>query len=228
MGNNLNTYEGYIGMTALKIDLVSDIACPWCAIGYARLEQALKTLPELAVELEWHAFELDPNKDSAKEPILPALARKYGKSEDEMRQAQNHIMQVATDLGLNFTQLQQRNTCNTFDAHRLVKWAATQDKATAMKLALFDAYFGEAKDVSDAAVLVSCAAQAGLDKTATQAILSSNDYADIVSEDIAKYQQAGISSVPAFIINNKYLISGAQEPQQLAASLQQIASESTQ
>ncbi|MAD77033.1 MAG: hypothetical protein CML20_19995 [Rheinheimera sp.] len=213
-------------MTPLKIDLVSDIACPWCAIGYARLEQALKTLPELAVELEWHAFELDPNKNAAKEPILPALARKYGKSETEMRQAQTHIMQVATELGLNFSKLQQRTTCNTFDAHRLVKWAATQDKATQMKLALVDAYFGEAKDVSDAAVLASCAEQAGLDKTAAHTILASNDYADIVREDIAKYQQAGISSVPAFIINNKYLISGAQEPKQLAASLLQIHSES--
>ncbi|WP_372626851.1 DsbA family oxidoreductase [Arsukibacterium sp.] len=213
-------------MTALKIDLVSDIACPWCAIGYARLQQALKTIPELKVELEWHAFELDPNKDSPKEPILPALARKYGKSEAEMRQAQQHIMQVATDLGLNFSKLQQRTTCNTFDAHRLVKWAATEDKATAMKLALFDAYFGEAQDVSDAAVLASCAEQAGLDKSEALAILAKDDYADIVSKDIAKYQQAGISSVPAFIINNKYLISGAQEPQQLAASLQQIHSES--
>ncbi len=213
-------------MTALKIDLVSDIACPWCAIGYARLQQALQTIPELQVELEWHAFELDPSKDSPKEPILPALARKYGKSEEEMRQAQTHIMQVATDLGLNFSKLQQRTTCNTFDAHRLVKWAEQDNKATAMKLALFDAYFGEAKDVSDKTVLVACAEQAGLDGAAALAILESDEFTDVVRQDIAKYQQAGISSVPAFIINNKYLISGAQEPAQLAQSLQQIASES--
>ena len=212
-------------MTPLKIDLVSDIACPWCAIGYARLEQALKTLPELTVELEWHAFELDPNKNAAKEPILPALARKYGKSEDEMRQAQTHIMQVATDLGLNFTKLQQRSTCNTFDAHRLVKWADTQQKATAMKLALFDAYFGEALDVADKEVLLQCAVSAGLDKTQAEKVIASDEYAGGVSADIAKYQQAGISSVPAFIINNKYLISCAQEPEHLAASLKQIANE---
>ena len=211
-------------MTALKIDLVSDIACPWCAIGYARLQQALKMMPELQVELEWHAFELDPNKNSPKEPILPALARKYGKSEEDMRQAQQHIMQVATDLGLNFTKLQQRTTCNTFDAHRLVKWAATLDKATEMKLALFEAYFGEAKDVSAAAVLADCAEQAGLNSAQAMRVLESDEYADVVQQDIAKYQQAGISSVPAFIINNKYLISGAQEPTQLAASLQQIHS----
>ncbi|MDP2713521.1 DsbA family oxidoreductase [Rheinheimera sp.] len=212
-------------MTTLKIDLVSDIACPWCAIGYARLQQALSTLPELKTELEWHAFELNPDKNAAQEPILPALSRKYGRSEDEMRAAQANMMQIAADLGLNFTKMQQRFTCNTFDGHRLVKWAATQNKASAMKLALFDAYFGEAKDVSNAEVLANCAEQAGLDKTEAQRILASDDFSDIVREDIANYQQAGISSVPAFIINNRYLISGAQEPAQLAASLQQIADE---
>ena len=135
------------------------------------------------------------------------------------------MMQIAADLGLNFSKMQQRFTCNTFDGHRLVKWAATQSKASAMKLALFEAYFGEAKDVSDATVLANCAEQAGLDKTQAERILASDDYADSVTEDIAQYQQAGISSVPAFFINNCYLISGAQEPAQLAASLQQIATE---
>ena len=213
-------------MTTLKIDLVSDIACPWCAIGYARLQQALSSLPDLQTELEWHAFELNPDKNMAKEPILPALSRKYGRPEAEMRAAQENMIRIATELGLNFSNMQQRYTCNTFDAHRLVKWAeATANKATAMKLALFDAYFGEAKDVSDARVLADCAANAGLDSTEAERILASNDYRDIVQQDIAKYQQAGISSVPAFIINNRYLISGAQEPAQLAASLQQIAGE---
>lgn len=212
-------------MTTLKIDLVSDIACPWCAIGYARLQQALATLPQLQTELEWHAFELNPDKNAPQEPILPALSRKYGRSEDEMRASQANMMQIAADLGLNFSKMQQRFTCNTFDGHRLVKWAATQSKATAMKLALFEAYFGEAKDVSDATVLANCAEQAGLDKTQAERILASDDYAESVTEDIAQYQQAGITSVPAFIINNRYLISGAQEPAQLAASLQQIAVE---
>ena len=143
-----------------------------------------------------------------------------------MRAAQRNMMQIAADLGLNFTKMQQRFTCNTFDAHRLVKWAeATADKATAMKLALFDAYFGEAKDVSDTKVLADCASSAGLDSAEAQRILASDAYRDTVQQDIAQYQQAGISSVPAFIINNKYLISGAQEPAQLAAALKQIAAE---
>jgi predicted DsbA family dithiol-disulfide isomerase len=142
-----------------------------------------------------------------------------------MRAAQDNMMHIAADLGLNFTKLQQRNTCNTFDGHRLAKWAATQHKADAMELALFDAYFGHAKNIADHQVLAQCAEQAGLDKTEAARILATDEYITVVNEDIAKYQQAGISSVPAFVINNKYLISGAQEPAQLAETLQQIASE---
>ncbi|GGW52492.1 DsbA family oxidoreductase [Alishewanella tabrizica] len=212
-------------LTTLTLDLVSDIACPWCAIGYIRLEQALKTLPELNVVLTWRAFELNPDKLAPQEPILPALSRKYGKSETEMRQAQTHLMELAADLGLNFSKMQQRFTCNTFDAHRLVKWADKQGQATAMKLALFNAYFGEAANVADHQVLVNCAVNAGLDADLAAAILGSTEYSQQVQDDITRYQHAGISSVPAFIVNNKYLISGAQAPQQLAAALQQIAQE---
>ncbi|CAM5223741.1 DsbA family oxidoreductase [Alishewanella longhuensis] len=214
-------------MTPLKIDLVSDIACPWCAIGYARLEQALATLPNISVELKWRAFELNPDKNAPQEAILPALSRKYGKSEADMRQAQAHLMELAAGLGLNFSKMQQRFTCNTFDAHRLVKWADTFGKATAMKMALFTAYFGEAADVSNHQVLLDCVPAAGLDAANAALVLASDDYAQHVQEDIAHYQHAGISSVPAFIINNQYLISGAQEPQQLAAALRQIAAEAT-
>lgn len=212
-------------MIPLKIDLVSDIACPWCAIGYARLEQALATLPNISVELKWRAFELNPDKNAPQEAILPALSRKYGKSEADMRQAQAHLMELAAGLGLNFSKMQQRFTCNTFDAHRLVKWADTFGKATAMKMALFTAYFGEAANVADHRILLNCAVNSGLNADIAAAILAGTDYSQQVRDDITHYQHAGISSVPAFIVNNKYLISGAQAPQQLAAALQQIAQE---
>lgn len=212
-------------MIPLKIDLVSDIACPWCAIGYARLEQALATLPNISVELKWRAFELNPDKNAPQEPILPALSRKYGRSEADMRQAQAHLMELAAGLGLNFSKMQQRFTCNTFDAHRLVKWADTFGKATAMKMALFTAYFGEAANVADHRILLNCAVNSGLNADIAAAILAGTDYSQQVQDDITHYQHAGISSVPAFIVNNKYLISGAQAPQQLAAALQQIAQE---
>jgi predicted DsbA family dithiol-disulfide isomerase len=213
-------------VTTLQIDIVSDIACPWCAIGYARLEKTMTALKnELDFAVEWHAFELNPDPSAEAEPILPALARKYGSSESEARDNQSQMMVVAKDLGLNFEKLQERYTRNTFDAHRLVKWAGTQGKQTDMKMACFEAYFGRAENISDAEVLVNCAESVGLKNSEARAILSSDQYADAVREDEAKYQQAGVSAVPAYIINQTYLVSGAQEPETLIQAFREIAEE---
>ncbi len=225
-------------MTRLRIDLVSDIACPWCAIGYARLQQALQSLQgAIEVDLHWRAFELNPDPALVPEPILPALCRKYGVPAAQMQQSQQMLMQLAAGLGLNFSGMEQRLTCNTFDAHRLLKWAAAAYPATAaqsvsaqtaLKLALFEAYFGRAEQVSEHDVLLRCVAAAGLDADAAAQVLLSTQFADDVRAEEAAYQQAGISSVPAFVINQRYLISGAQEPAQLAETLQQIAAEAEQ
>jgi len=214
-------------MEKVLIDIVSDIACPWCAIGYARLEQAMEQLAtEYEFTIHWHAFELNPEHSGQGEPILPALAKKYGRSEEEMRANQSHMMTIAKDLSLNFDKLQERYTCNTFDAHRLVKWAGDQGDQTAMKKALFEAYFGKGADVSDHAVLLQCVAGLGLDADEAKQVLVSDQYRDVVRADEATYQRAGISSVPAFIINSKYLISGAQEPSTWVQALQNISAES--
>ncbi|WP_049722202.1 DsbA family oxidoreductase [Gilvimarinus polysaccharolyticus] len=213
-------------MHKIQIDIVSDIACPWCAIGYARLEQAMhKLAPGYEFNVQWHAFELDPDHSGAGEPILPALVRKYGSTEADMRANQDQMMQIATDLGINFEKLQERFTCNTFDGHRLVKWAGEQGLQTQMKQALFDAYFGKAEDVSKHDVLLHCVANLGLDTTQARAILDSDKYATAVRDDETTYQQAGVSAVPAFIINNKYLISGAQEVDTLVQAFQDISAE---
>jgi predicted DsbA family dithiol-disulfide isomerase len=213
-------------MKHVTIDIVSDIACPWCAIGYARLENAMDELKnEMNFAIEWHAFELNPDPSGDGEPILPALSRKYGRSEDEMRANQAQMIDVAHGLGLNFEKLQERYTRNTFDAHRLVKWARQHNKQTEMKQAFFEAYFGRAENISDTDVLVSCAESAGLDGGEARAILSSDQYADAVREDEAKYQQAGVSAVPAYIINQTYLVSGAQEPETLIQAFREIAAE---
>ncbi|GAA3715666.1 DsbA family oxidoreductase [Oceanisphaera sediminis] len=214
-------------MNKIQIDIVSDIACPWCAIGYARLKQAMEQLaPEYEFTIQWHAFELNPDHTGQGEPILPALAKKYGRSEEEMRANQSNMMRIANDLGLNFEKIQQRLTCNTFDVHRLVKWAGEQGQQTAMKQALFDVYFGKAMDVSDHAVLLDCVAALELDPATAKQVLDSDQYAAMVREEEATYQQAGVTSVPAFIINGKYLISGAQEPDAWVQALQEISAES--
>ncbi|MGO2136729.1 MAG: DsbA family oxidoreductase [Marinobacter sp.] len=213
-------------MKKIQIDIVSDIACPWCAIGYARLERAIEQLSsEYEFTVEWHAFELNPDHSGAGEPILPALARKYGRSEEDMRSNQSQMMTIAKALGVNFEKIQERLTCNTFDAHRLVKWAGEQGRQTDMKQVLFEAYFGRAEDVSDHGVLVRCVEALGLDAEKARDVLNSDQYARTVREDEATYQKAGVTAVPAFIINNKYLISGAQEPDTLVQALQEAGAE---
>jgi len=213
-------------MHRVQIDIVSDIACPWCAIGYARLQQAMETLgSDYECQVQWHAFELNPSHSGEGEPILPALARKYGRSEEEMRASQSQMMAIAKGLGVNFDKLQERLTCNTFDAHRLVKWADEQGKQTAMKQTLFTAYFGNALDVSDKNVLMGCAEALGLDPAKAKQVLESDQYTAAVREDEATYQRAGITSVPAFIINRKHLISGAQDPATLVQALREISAE---
>ncbi|GLR63815.1 DsbA family oxidoreductase [Marinospirillum insulare] len=210
-------------MKNIQIDIVSDIACPWCAIGYARLEKAMQQLAsEFEFTVEWRAFELNPDHSGEGEPILPALAKKYGRSEEELHATQAQMMAIAKTLGLNFVKIQQRLTCNTFDAHRLVKWAREEGKQTEMKQALFEVYFGEAKVVSDQEVLLSCVEAIGLDAVKAKQLLESDQYAAKVREEEATYQQAGVTSVPAFIINNKHLISGAQETATFVQALREL------
>jgi predicted DsbA family dithiol-disulfide isomerase len=213
-------------VTAIQIDIVSDIACPWCAIGYARLKQAMEALnDEMEFAIQWHAFELNPDPAAEAEPILPALARKYGRSEQEMSEAQSQMMTIAKELGLNFDKLQERYTRNTFDGHRLIKWAAEHGKQTEMKMACFEAYFGRAENISDTNVLIGCAESAGLSGDRAKDVLQSDQYAEEVRQDEVKYHQAGVSAVPAYIIDKKYLISGAQEPETLIQALREIANE---
>lgn len=216
-------------MTELQIDIVSDIACPWCAIGYARLQQAMEQLSEdMRFRVQWHAFELNPDASGDGEPILQALSRKYGRSPQEMEAAQADMMRIAAGLGLNFERMQERYTRNTFDGHRLVKWAAEYGRQTDMKMALFDAYFGHAANIADHDVLQARAESIGLDGKEARQLLQSDRYADQVREEEAYWQQAGVTGVPAFIVNRRYMISGAQEPDTLVEALRRVASDTAE
>lgn len=213
-------------MQTLRIDLVSDVACPWCAIGYRRLEQALETLKgEIDIELHWQPFELNRDMPPEGEPILEHLCRKYGKDAASMEQSQREIMKVAEELGLNFRGAVERRANNTFAAHRVLAWAATQNQETALQLALFDAYFGEAKNPSDPEVLRDKAIEVGLDGDTAEAIARSDQYADEVRAAQQRFMEAGVSAVPGFILDGRYLISGAQPADVLVDALRQVAEE---
>lgn len=214
-------------MQTVRIDLVSDVACPWCAVGYRRLEQALTELDgEVGVDLVWQPFELNPDMPPEGEPISEHLSHKYGLDKASVDQNQGEIMTLAESLGLDFRGARERRAHNTFAAHRVLAWAAEQERATALNLALFDAYFGRAENPADPAVLRAAADSVGLDGAEAEAIAASDRYADEVRAAERQWLDAGVHAVPGFVLERRYLVSGAQPAESLAEALRRVAAES--
>jgi predicted DsbA family dithiol-disulfide isomerase len=190
----------------LKIDFVSDVVCPWCAIGLSSLEIALAKLEgEVTAELHFQPFQLNPDMAPEGAEVVPYLSKKYGMSAEQVEKNQQAIAQRGAEVGFEFRMDRRSRTYNTFDAHRLLHWA------------------GEAG--ASQQVLLRCAARAGLDATAAAAVIDSDRYADEVSEQMRFYQGAGISSVPSVIVNDRHLIQGGQPPEVFVQALRQIAAE---
>jgi predicted DsbA family dithiol-disulfide isomerase len=210
----------------MQIDFVSDVVCPWCAVGLASLETALQRLEgEVAAEIQFQPFELNPDMPPEGEDRDEHLAKKYGRSKEEFAASREMIRQRAAAVG--FTMNPQERIYNTFDAHRLLHWAgvAQPAKQPALKHALLRAYFTDARNIADAEVLVAAAQQAGLDTQEARAILSTDRYAADVRQEQQAWLAAGINSVPAIVVNRKYLISGGQPPEVFEANLREMAKE---
>ena len=208
----------------LRIDFVSDVVCPWCAIGLASLEQALQRLQgEVAAEIHFQPFELNPQLPPEGEDIAGHLQRKYGMDEAQLAQNQERIRQRGAELGVVFDLGARSRIYNTFDAHRLLHWAETEGRQRELKHALLRAYFSEGKDVSDRDTLVAIAASAGLDAGRARAILDSDEFAEEVRASERFFQQLGISGVPAIIIERRHLVSGGQPPEVFERALREIA-----
>lgn len=212
----------------LRIDFVSDVACPWCAIGFASLQQALARLDgEVQVDIHLQPFELSPQMPAEGEDAGEHIMRKYGIGEAEMAKNRAAIRERAAALGFAYNVHHGSRVWNTFDAHRLLHWAELHDHARALDLkrALFRAYFSDGENVADHDVLVRIATAVGLDSEAARRMLDSNAYADEVRAQERHYQQAGIDSVPATIINDTHLIPGGQPPEVFERVLRQLAAD---
>lgn len=205
----------------LRIDFVSDIVCPWCAIGLAALEQALARLPE-NVDVEFHVrpFELNPQMAAEGEDIADHLTRKYGMSPEQLTAARANLQARGAEVGVAFGD--RLRTWNTFDAHRLLHWAGLEGRQLALKHALLQAYHGDAANVADHAVLAQIAASVGLDAGRAATILASDTYAAAVRNDAQRFIRSGIRSVPAIIIDQQHLISGGQPVAVFERALQDI------
>ena len=214
-------------MTPLKIDFVSDVSCPWCVIGLKSLEQALARVDGLvSADLHFQPFELNPGMAPEGQDIVEHLAEKYGASEEQSAQNREMIRARGAEFGFRFDMGKRSRIYNTFDAHRLLHWAEEQGRQRELKLALFETYFSKGESPGDHAVLARVAAEAGLDAAEAAQVLASGAYAAEVREREQFYQQQGIRSVPAIIINDRHLISGGQPPEVFEQALRQIAAQS--
>lgn len=211
----------------MKIDFVSDVVCPWCAIGLNGLQQAVDRLGPEAGPVEWHVhpFELNPQMAPEGEDIGEHLQRKYGATAAQGEATRETIRQRGASVGFEFRMDKRSRIYNTFDAHRLLHWAQEHGLQRALKHALFTAYFTDGQDPSSHEVLVRVAGEVGLNPDAARELLASDRYATEVREREQFYQQQGIHSVPAIIINDRHLISGGQPVEVFEQALRQIAAQ---
>ncbi|MET0375048.1 MAG: DsbA family oxidoreductase [Rhizorhabdus sp.] len=214
----------------IKIDFVSDISCPWCVVGLRGLEIALeRTSDIIRADIRFHPFELNPMMAKEGENVGEHVARKYGSTPAQSVAARTMIRDRAAEVGfaINFTD--DSRIYNTFDAHRLLHWAEVEGSGCqqALKHRLFEIYFSEQRDPSDHEVLLGAVADAGLDRAAADEILASDTYAEEVRQAEHLWQSRGINSVPAIVINDRYLISGGQPPDAFEQALRNIAAELT-
>jgi predicted DsbA family dithiol-disulfide isomerase len=209
----------------LRIDFVSDVSCPWCAIGYKSLETALLRMGgEVKVDLHFQPFELNPNMGPDGQDIVEHITEKYGATAEQQANSREMIRQRGADVGFTFDMERRGRIYNTFDAHRLLSWAEEEGQQRELKLALFEAYFTRCEDPSNHDVLLRAVERVGLDRDTAAQILQSDAYADEVREREQFFQRAGIHSVPAIIINQRHLISGGQPPDVFERALRDIAS----
>ena len=208
----------------LKIDFVSDVSCPWWVIGLKSLETALESLKgEVAVDLHFQPFELNPQMSADGQDIVEHIAQKYGSTPTDIERNRENIRARGAELGFEFNMQKRGRIYNTFDAHRLLHWAETAGKQEALKNALFSAYFTEGRNPSDHAVLLDVAQKVGLDAKRAAEILESDEFAAEVRDREKFYADRGIRAVPSVIINDQHLIQGGQPAEIFERALRQLA-----
>lgn len=208
----------------LRIDFVSDIACPWCAIGLSSLQQALSRLGEAVdPQIVIHPFELNPQMRPEGEAIVDYLGKKYGRTPEEIAQTQAMIRERGASVGFTFGP--RNRVYNTFDAHRLLHWAGIEGKQLPLKLALMQAYHSDGKDPSNRDVLVEAAQTVGLDADQARDVLDSGRYADEVRAEERDFQALGIQSVPSIIFNRRYLVTGGQPVEAFEQAIKEVLAE---
>jgi predicted DsbA family dithiol-disulfide isomerase len=213
----------------MKIEIASDVMCPWCAIGYKSLEKALQQLNgEIKAEIKFKPFELNPNMPEEGQDLSEHLIEKYGITEQQSQENRQHIAERGQELGFVFNFTEYSHMYNTFNCHRLLAWADQFGKQVDLKLAMLKAHFSDNQEMNNFNILLDIAESVGLDRSKAQEFLNSDRLTDEVRQEEAELHQKGIQSVPTFIINDKYAITGGQPPDVFVQALRQIQSEQSQ
>lgn len=205
----------------LRIDIVSDVMCPWCMIGYRQLDTALKATG-VDHEIHWHPFELNPDMPPEGQNLREHLMEKYGSTPAQSEENRNHITALGADLGVEFRFADHMRMHNTFNTHQLLHWADTQGRKHDLKQALFAAHFTNLRDLSSIEVLADVAAETGLDRAEALAVLQDQRFAPEVREAQKHWRQQGISGVPAMIFERQHLVTGAQGVENYTRILEQL------
>lgn len=215
----------------VTIDIWSDVMCPWCIIGYSQLQKGLQSLAgEIEAEVRWHAFQLNPDMPEEGEEQQAHLARKYGRSPDQMAAARGQMKEIAARAGYSFDytgegEQPEARLWNTLRAHKLLLWTLAQhgpEKQTELKLALFDAHFQQRRNVSDPAVLIEIAESVGIERAGAEAALDSAVLAQQALEEQRMAYDMNVTGVPAMLINGKFMVPGSQEPETYANALRRV------
>ncbi len=204
----------------IRVDIVSDVICPWCFIGKRRLERALAAEAPGSIEIGWRPFQLNPEMPVEGMSRRDYLRAKFG--EDDGGERYKHVIAAGLEEGIPFAFERMQRTPNTVRAHRLIRWADRAGHADATVEALFVAYFTQGRDIGDAAVLAAVAGDAGLDPAAAQAYLESNEDDALIRAEDAFARKMGIHGVPCFVVERKYMVSGAQPPEMLAEVFRRV------
>lgn len=217
------TVEKTIG-EPFRVDIVSDVVCPWCVIGYKQLERA-QSETGVPLVVYWHPFELNPDMPEEGQDLFEHIAAKYGSTEEDGRKARSKLEALGKGLGFTFNYADDMRMWNTFRAHRLLYWAASKEQQHQLKMALFGAFFTERRNVDDPGVLADTAALIGLDREEARAVLSEERFAQEVRKEEAFWTSQGITGVPAMIFDQRYLLVGAQGAENYRRVLDKLAEE---
>jgi predicted DsbA family dithiol-disulfide isomerase len=209
---------------SISVDVVSDVVCPWCFIGQKRLEKAIEAVPEIAVDIRWRPYQLDPTIPPQGKDRRQYMLAKFG-SEERIRQIHATIEPLGAAEGIAFDFAAVKVAPNTLDAHRVIRWAGSAGNGAQNKLVarLFQLNFEEGANLGDHAVLIEAARDSGMDATVVETLLPTDADAEAVRAEIATASRMGITGVPCFLLEGKYAVIGAQDSETLADALRQVA-----